>query len=68
MLKVCKVNIKISEIITQIVDFLPSECLHFLVDIAFQSEALKGRWGGCKPYLKVAECWIDPLQALKTIV
>ena len=68
MLKVCEVNCKKSEIIAQIVDFLPSECLHFWEDVTFQSEALKGRWGSCKPHQKVAECWIDPLQALKTIV
>ena len=68
MLKVCEVNSKISEIIDQIVEFLPPECLHFWVDITLQSDALKGRWGSRKPNQKAAECWIDPLQALKTIV
>ena len=68
MLKVCKVNNKISEINAKIVVFLPSECLHFWVGITFQSEAPKGRWGSCKPNQKVAECWSDPLQALETIV
>ena len=60
--------LKISEIIVKFDDFSPSKLLHFWVDINFRSEALKGRWGWCKPKNKTGECCLDSLQPLETIV